>query len=81
MRRKKGRVGRGEGGVGLVAEGTHDGAAAVGKPAIGDGALQPGEQSRQPDGSKSRPEAGEIEREADAVGSVRLNETWKLSQF
>jgi len=34
MRRKKGRVGRGEGGVGVVAEGTHDGVAAVGEPQL-----------------------------------------------
>jgi hypothetical protein len=36
----------------------------------GDGALQPGEQSGQPDGSKARPKAGETERKADAIGSV-----------
>ena len=41
----------------------------------GDGALQPGEQSGQPDGAKARPKAGETERKADAIGSVRLNET------
>jgi hypothetical protein len=48
---------------------------AVGKLAIRDGAFQSGEQSRQPDGSKARTEAGETERKADAIGSVRLNET------
>ncbi len=68
-------MGRGEGGAGLVAEGRSDGVAAVGKPAIGDEALQPGEQSGQPDGSKARLEGGEPERKAHAVGSVILNET------
>ena len=53
----------------------HHGVAAVGKSAIADGALQPGGQSGQPDASKARTEAGETERKADAVGSVRLNET------
>ena len=40
---------------------------AVGEPAVGDGALQPGEPGGEPDGAKAGPEAGGIERNTDAI--------------
>jgi hypothetical protein len=59
-----------------VVERANDGAVALGKRALEDGALHAGDAGPEPDEAAAGPETGEHEKETKCFGSKRLNDKY-----